>query len=297
MKKIVSILLLAFLTLSSFSQTKTGTLKIFSELTGVSVYLDEAKQGEDIKVINSVPVGSHYLKVLLGTTSVYGDLVDIKDGETTTILIKNTGQVQEKIMDGKVTEREEYQNSKIEVLLSSNAITSTTGKSTMYPGYYGYYGYNKSVSVTTNETDFKIVQGGVKEIGEMNLATLAGNQEILNRNAADNVRIQKTTGIGAGIFLGSLAIGVPLLVDMLHKSTPEKPGGFLHKTTPVHAKWETGVLAGTIVTGIISYAIVMGADKSKPKHYYTPDVANRDAQGYNKKLKEKLGLPESYDVK
>jgi hypothetical protein len=291
MKKSVSILLLVGLTISSFSQTKTGTLKIFSELTGISVYLDEAKQGDDIKVINGVPVGSHYLKVLLGTTSVYGDLVEIKDGETTTILIKNTGQVQEKIMDGKVSEREEYQNSKIDVLLSSNAVTNTTGKSSMFPGYYGYYGYNKSTSVTTNVSDFKIIQGSVKEISEMNLANLAGNQSVLQRNAADNAKIAKTTSVGAFVFLGSFVIGGTILADMLVK----KP--FLHKAGTTASNAEIAILTTCIVTGTISYAITMGADKHRPAHYYTPDAANKDAQSYNKKLKSKLGLPESYDVK
>jgi hypothetical protein len=296
MKKITCFLILMLLSISLFSQVKTGTLKIFSELTGITVYVDNIKQATDITAI-VLPVGDYYLKVLYQETSVYGEIVKVTEGETTTVLIKNTGQVQEKVMETKTPEREEYQNSKVEVLLSSNAITSTTGKSSMYPGYYGYYGYSKSTSVTTNETDFKIIQGGVKEIGEINLATLAGNQDVLNRNAADNLRIQKTTSVGAIGFLGSMLIGVPLLIDQLHKSTPEKPGGFLHKKDPNHPKWEAGVLAGCIITGTISYVIVMGADKSRPKHYYTPDVANRDAQTYNKKLKNKLGLPESYDVK
>jgi hypothetical protein len=291
MKKFVGILLLAFLTLSSFSQTKTGTLKVFSELTGISVYLDDARQGIDIKEINGVPVGSHYLKVLLGTVSVYGDLVEIKNGETTTVLIKNTGQVQEKVMESKTPEREEYNNKKVEVVYSTNAISTTTGKSSMYPGYYGYYGYNKSNTVTTQVSDFKILQGGVKEISEMSLATLAGNQSILNRNAADNARQAKMANIGGGVFLGSFVIGGTLLADMLVK----KP--FLHKAGTTAGGFEVGVLTTCIVAGTISYCIVMQSDKHKPAHYYTPDVANADAQKVNKVLKQKLGLPESYDVK
>lgn len=284
------------LTLSAFSQTKTGTLKIFSELQGISVYVDEVKQTTDITTL-VVPTGSHYLKVLYQNTSVYGEIIEIKEAQTTTVLIKNTGQVQEKVMETKTPEREEYQNSKIDVLLSSNAITQTTGKSNYYPGFYGYYGYTSSNTVTTNVSDFKIIKGGVNEIGDLGLASLAGNQEILTQNATYNTRVQKTTGIGAGVFLGSLIIGVPLLIDMLHKPTASKPGGFLHPQSSIHPKWEAGLLAGTIVTGTISYCVIMGADKHKPTHYYTPDGASRDAQDYNKKLKQKLGLPESYDVK
>ena len=296
MRKIASLFILMLLTASVFAQTKTGTLKIFSELQGISVYVDEVKQTTDITAL-VVPTGSHYLKVLYENTSVYGEIIEIKENATTTVLIKNTGQVQEKVMETKTPEREEYQNSKIDVLLSSNAISTTSGKTNYYPGFYGYYGYTSSNTVTTNVSDFKIIQGGVKEIGDLGLASLAGNQEILNANATYNAKVAKQTGIGAGIFLGSMLIGVPLLIDVLHKPTPTHPGGFLHPKTSVHPNWEAGVLATVIVTGTISYCITMGADKHRPSHWYTPDKASRDAQSYNKKLKAKLGLPESYDTK
>ena len=292
MKKIVSILLFVLLSVSMlFAQAKTGTLKVFSELTGTVVYLDDNKQGIDVKVINSVPVGSHYLKVLLGTVSVYGDIVEIKDGITTTVLIKNTGQVQEKIMDGKVAEREEYNNSKIEVVFSTNSISQTTGRSAMYPGYYGYYGFSNSNTVTTQVADFKIIKGGVKEIGDISLATLAGNQNVLNRNAAVNLRINKITTWGASMFLGSLLIGGTLLADML----VNKP--FLHPAGTEPSGFEDGVLAVCIGAGTIGYLMLDGAEKSRPRHYYSVNGANQDAQAYNKKLKERLGLPEGYDVR
>jgi lipopolysaccharide export LptBFGC system permease protein LptF len=60
-------------------QNKTGTLKIFSELTGITVYLDENKQGDDIRQINNVPVGSHYLKVLKDGVSIFGELVTVSE--------------------------------------------------------------------------------------------------------------------------------------------------------------------------------------------------------------------------
>ena len=290
------IVALMFLSLSAFAQTKVGTLKIFSELQGISVYIDEVKE-----TVNStsilVPAGSHYLKIIYQNTSVYGEIIEIKDGAITTVLIKNTGQVQEKVMEAKTPERAEYNNLKVEVLFTTNAISQTTGKSSYYPGFYGYYGYNKSNTVTTQVSDFKIVQGGVQEISEMSLAALAGNNSVLQANAKDNTRQVKEAGIGAFVFLGSLAIGLPLIIDMVHKATPSKPGGFLHPKTAVHPKWESGVLATTILTGTISYCIIMGSDKHKPVHYYSPDGANRDAQSYNKALKTKLGLPESYDTK
>jgi hypothetical protein len=200
-------------------------------------------------------------------------------------------------MEAKTPEREEYQNSKIDVLLSSQAVSQTTGKTSYYPGFYGYYGYTSSNTVTTNVSDFKIIRGGVKEIGDIGLASLVNNQEVLNEYAKYNTRVSKQTTIGAFAFLGSMTIGLPVLFDLMHKPTAAKPGGFLHPKTLVVPKWEAPVLAACIVTGTISYCITMGADKHKPSHWYTPDNASRDAQKYNKGLKVKLGLPESYDTK
>lgn len=291
MKKLASILLLMILSLSLFSQTKTGTLKIFSELSGISVYLDDNKQGVDVKEVNGVPVGSHYLKVLLGTVSVYGDLVEIKEGQTTTVLIKNTGQVQEKIMEGKVAERQEYNNSKVEVVFSTNAVSQTTGRSTMYPGYYGYYGYSNTNTVTSQVADFKIIKGGVKEIGDVSLASLAGNQSVLQRNAADNLKMTKMSNWGGGLFVGGLLIGGTIIADMLVK----KP--FLHPAGTDPGNFEIGAFVACVLAGTGGYYMIMNADKVVPDHYYNVDGANKDAQTYNRKLKEKLGLPESYDIK
>jgi hypothetical protein len=272
------------------NQSKTGTLKIFSELTGISVFLDENKQGDDIRQISNVPVGSHYLKVLKDGVSIFGELVNVTENNVTSILVKNDGQVAEKIMDSKVKEREEYNNTKVEVILSSNAVTQTTGKSTMFPGYYGYYGYSKSNSVTSQITDFKIIQGGVKEIGDIALATLAGNQEILNSNAKDNLRTTKMINVGLPLFLASLFIGGTVFADMLVK----KP--FLHKVGTTAPTWEIATATGCILGGIVGYGIVMGSDKTHPAHYYRVDDAAKDSQEYNRKLKQKLGLPETYDL-
>ena len=88
MKKIATISLLMVLSLSLFSQTNTGTLKIFSEVTGTVTYLDEVKQEDNVKIITNIPVGSHYLKVMSNGTAIYSEIVEIKSGQVTTVLIK-----------------------------------------------------------------------------------------------------------------------------------------------------------------------------------------------------------------
>ena len=290
MKK-VFIITLMFLSLSAFAQTKVGTLKIFSELNGVSVYVDEIKETGNITAI-IVPAGSHYLKVLYENTSVYGEIVEIKENAMTTVLIKNTGQVQEKVMETKTPERQAYQNAKIDILLTSDQISTTTGKSSYYPGFYGYYGYNKSNTVTTNVTDFKIVQGGVKEISEITLAQLAGNQPILDRNARDNAKQQKMAGGGAIAFLGCMVVAGVTFADIMSTKKP-----FLHKPGTTAGNGEVAVCAVGLTGCVISYCITMGSDKIKPRHYYDANVAAQDAQKVNTALKSKLGLPQSYDVK
>jgi hypothetical protein len=269
----------------------TGTLNIFSEFTGTTIYLDDIKQGDDVKVVNAVPAGNHYLKVMKDGVGIFGELIAINPGQTTTVLIKNDGQVAEKIMESKSKEREEYQSKKIDVIFSTNSVSTTQGASTLFPGFYGYYGYSSSVTNTSQISDFKIIQGGVKEIGDLGLANITENQNVLNQYARINKSVTRQLNVGLGMFLGGLLIGGPVLVDIL----VDKP--FLHPDGTTAPDWEIGVASAGIVSCTIGYAIVMGADKKYPRHYYRVDEAAKDAQEYNRKLKEKLGLPESYDVK
>lgn len=269
----------------------TGNLNIFSEFTGTTVYIDDIKQGEDVKTVNAIPAGNHYLKIMKDGVGIFGELVSIIPGQTTTVLVKNSGQVAEKILEGKSKEREEYQASKVDVIYSSNSVSTTQGASTLFPGYYGWYGYSSSVTNTSQISDFKIIQGGVKEIGDLGLANLVENQQVINRYATINKSVTRQMNVGLGMFLGGLLIGGPVLVDML----VEKP--FLHPDGTTAPNWEIGVATAGIVSGTIGYALVMGADKKYPRHYYNVDEAAKDAQEHNRKLKEKLGLPESYDVK
>lgn len=97
MKKTLCFLLLVLLGLSVFGQTKTGTLKIFTEVNSIVLYLDDVKQDEGTKTVNGVPVGTHYLKALSNGTAIYSEIIEIKNDEVTTVLIKNlSNKVDEK---------------------------------------------------------------------------------------------------------------------------------------------------------------------------------------------------------
>jgi hypothetical protein len=278
---------------------KTGTLNIFSELTNISVYLDENKQGDDIRTIQGIPSGSHYLKVMKDGVSVFGEVIAINDGQTTTILVKNDGQVAEKIMESKVKEREEYNTKKIDILFSTNSVSKTAGSSTLFPGYYGYWGYSNSVTSTSQIADFKIIKGGVEEIPDNTLANLVDNRNILNLYAADNVRYDKTVKTGTIMSIVGIVPMLVFTVDLVVKKpflhdAPTDPNASSFSTVPA---WEwTGYILSALTAWI--GIKVSESDRSKfiQHHYYRVDEAAKDAKTYNKKLKEKLGLPESYDI-
>lgn len=278
---------------------KGGTLNIFSELTGISVYLDENKQGDDIKQIQGVPAGSHYLKVMKDGVGIFGELVIVSEGQTTSVLVKNDGQVAEKIMESKVKERQEYQGNKIDILFSSNSLSKTSGSSTLFPGYYGYWGYSSSATTTTQIADFKIIKGGVEEIFDTKLATLVNNQKILDAYNAD---YRSWENAQKGALITSLAAFVPFAVftidicikkPFLHDA-PTDPNASSFSTVPA---WEW---TGYILSGLITWVGIKLSDAPSSRfikpHYYKVDEAAKDAQAHNKKLKEKLGLPESYDI-
>jgi hypothetical protein len=281
------------------STGKTGTLNIFSELTGISVYLDENKQGDDIKQINAVPAGSHYLKVMKDGVGIFGELITVNEGQTTTVLVKNDGQVAEKIMESKVKERQEYQSNKIDILFSSKSVSQTKGASTLFPGYYGYWGYSNSVTSTSQIADFKIIKGGVEEIFDTKLATLTNNKKVLDAYNADYNSWQKAQ---QGALITSLVAFVPFAVftidicikkPFLHQA-PTDPNASNFSTVPA---WEwTGYILSGLVTWIgLKMSDAPSTNFIKP-HYYKVDEAAKDAQEHNKKLKEKLELPESYDI-
>ena len=190
------------------------------------------KQGEDIRQINGVPAGSHYLKVLKDGVSVFGEIVTITENNVTTVLVKNDGQVEEKILNTKVAEQENYKNNKLDVILSSGSQTVTKGSSTLFPGYYSYWGYSNSVSTTVGTTDWKIIQGGVKEISESNFASIVENKDLANKIDLQVKKESKRTGIAAAIAIPCIILATCILTDMVGS----KP--WMHKNDPEHPQWE-----------------------------------------------------------
>ena len=129
--------------------------------------------------------------------------------------------------------------------------------------------------------------GGVKEISERNFASIVENKELSDKIDLQIKKENKTTGIAAAIAIPCVILATCLLTDFVG----DKP--WMHKDNPVHPKWETPAAAVSITVGTISYLVAM--KKPYSGHYTTVENAAKDAQAYNRKLKQKLGLPEDYD--
>jgi len=274
------------------STPKVGTLNIFSEFTGTSIYLDEAKQGDDIKTINGIPAGNHYLKVIKDGVSIFADLITITDGQTTTVLVKNTNQVQQKMLQSKAAEIQEYKSKKLDIIMSQNYVTQTTGttKSMYFPGYYVATGtsVNNTVSTSTAYTDWKIIQGGNKEISDMAFANLVGDENAKTRYAKAWKAYNDQVNTGAIMFLAGLVPTGVIFADLL----VDKP--FLHEPGTTASGFEVAVFTVALVDCLLGYAISMGA-KEPTGHYTSVDNASRQAYEYNQALKKKLGLPETFE--
>jgi len=287
---------------AEITNSQTGMLKIFSELSGVKVYIDEKVQGINVTQISGVPVGSHYVKVLYDNVIVYGEVIEIKAGATTTILVKNSGQIQEKLLNSKIKEQQEYKNNKLDIILSRGSSTSTKGYNNIFPGYYGYWGISNSTSTTVETTDWKIIQGGVKEISERTFATLTNNTALQARIDKEWKNYNSVIGTTAIIGLATLIPSMVILYDMMNSNTTDKPS-FLFENTPdkkaISSKGQDaqiGWFVGCALPCFLSCTICLKYKEPSGHHISVENAAN-ESQLYNNQLKKKLGLPVYFDVK
>jgi len=94
-KEISILVLVAFLTMMVLGGSgwgeenikKLGSLKIFSKFENVRVYLDSEDMGNAPVSIDKIQAGSHFLQIISQEGTVFNDVINIKQGELTTILI------------------------------------------------------------------------------------------------------------------------------------------------------------------------------------------------------------------
>ena len=278
---IVKVFLIVFSLIPASAIAQKGTVKIFSEVKGYSVFLDEIFRGNDIMTLDSIESGSHYLKVLKNEVIIFGELISVAKNNTTSILIKNDEKLGNKLLATKTDDINRYLNNRLEVILSSGSQTTTKGASTLFPGYYSYWGYTNSVSTTVATTDWKIIKGGIKEISELDFAVITKNRELQNRINYQLKRDQKRINTGLIMLVPGLVAVVALVVNGSKEPDPNYP------------EWKTYAMTGGLGLGAIGCAMIM--KKSYSGHYTSVEQAAQDAQQYNKLLKQSLGLPSNLE--
>jgi hypothetical protein len=268
----------------SYAASNTGTIKIFSEVKGIEIFLDEKSQGQDMAVLNNVEMGSHYIKAAKDGVTIFSELVNVAANATTTVLIKDTGQVKQKIMESKYKEQQEYKSKKLDILLSKSIQTVGSGytSSSYFPGYYSIWGseWTNMSSTAYETTDWKIVQGGVQEISDAQFAALVNDKDTQERISQDWDNYNNTTTIGAWIGL----LGVVMVL-----------GGGAAAFSGSGAAADSGAVICAV--GFIPAIVGLGMLSKNPPsgHYVKPGTAAKQAYEYNQSLKKKLGLPETYE--
>jgi hypothetical protein len=299
MKKLINIaasLILILFLLPVLCYSQKGTIKVFSELKDINVYLDEALQGSNIINIDSVAIGSHYLKVVKDNVIVFGELISVNKNSVTTVLIKDSEEVQNKLKNEKLKmEKEElesnpdavkqYNEEHLDILVNTRYVTetNTASESKYYPGYYSSTGKTapNTVSETKAYTNWFITQGA-KEISHSTFAQIIGEQKKIDDNLAKNKNIKSKRVIRN-------IIGTPVLLTGL------VGGGFFIAAIASSKPWvlpAVWYLGGT-VTGMMFLI-------DKPQYQsvsYGHDEAKEKITIYNQKLKKALGLPANYESK
>ncbi len=303
----------------SAAYAQKGNVKIFSEIKGVNVYLDEVFKGTDINSIDSVDAGNHYLKVLKDEVIAFGELINVKSNETTTILVKETKEIQGKLLAKKYQEQEIYRSKKLDVLLDTKYVTETSGsteinektKSLYFPGYYSVLGGSKttgnvttnSTTVTKTETSWFIIRGNQK-ISHDEFAILTNNTDYFEKAGVYKKEVEKYEELkkqkpkwkvdATPLIIGTVfAAGGYLLYDRNVNIFDENaPDGKVLQNALGASLMLTGTIA--FFTGLFHHQRV-----NNPVPVFispiTMDDAIRDSKEYNRKLKIELGLPEDFE--
>ena len=293
------LLLIVVLLLSSFSlMAQKGTIKIFYELKGVSVYLNNEFKGFDVGTLDSVTIGSHYLKVTKDNIIVFGEIVTVSANAVTTILIKKNKDLQEKIIAGKTDELHQYESQRLDVMLSTKYVTETNSKSNSvyYPGFFSTtIGQSKTNSVTTTipVTDWFITQGGTRKISQREFARITNYQPFFEQAEKikqdvekHNKKIVRGGLIAAALGLATIAAGIFVVHPKVDWNSEN------------NFNWGAGGEIMCYTTGGLALIGVASLKKELP---YDPILSMETIQGqayiYNQNLKKKLGIPEDYEPK
>lgn len=201
---------------------QTGSLKIFSEIDSIDVYVDDVFQGIGKVSIESVPIGSHYLKIKKDNIVILSELIEIKEKTLTSILLKDSPEIQKKMLEGMAKEIAQYDSEKISVLY---------------------------------ETTWYIAKGGAR-ITEQTFAQITNDETVLARmKSADKVKTILTC-IGTPCIIGGGIVYIMSIVKMA-LGDPLYPGASTSTSAGIFNIMVLGALP--MSTGIS--LVVSGNDK------------------------------------
>ncbi len=263
----------------------SGTVKIFSEVQGVELFIDEKHVGTNKAEINNIEAGSHYIKAIQNGVVIFSELVSTPADITTTVLIKGTNIPKTTEVSAKYKEQQEYKRKKLDILLSKNFQTSgasyTYGDS--FPGYYSIFNssWTKSSSTTYEVSDWKIVQGGLQQISDLQFARMVNDLNTVTYYEQRVKEIEDGYALGGILTLGGIVAVIAGFASAVAAPTP--------------AGADPGAITATL--GILSTLIGFSMLSATPPegHFVAPSTAALQAYEFNQALKSQLGLPENYE--
>lgn len=262
------ILLLSVMLFSINLSAQTGDLKIFSEIKGIDIYLDDVFQGTDKILMEKIPAGTHYLKITKSNVVLFSEIIEIRDSQTASILLKDSKEIQQKI----------------------TAAVNEEINSTMKKEIEQYNASKLSLVTLTNSsgfTEFFVSKGGIK-LSDAQFASLVGDASTLQKIS----RAKRGAAIMTCIGVPFIVVGAVIYVMAIVKGVQDQPLFPGMSTDP--GQVVLNILLGAVPLGTGIGLTVSGNSYPRP---YSMETAQKLIIEYNAGVKKSLGLPADFEPK
>jgi len=250
LQKCILIIVIFLFSLNSFAQY--GSLKVFSEIESIEVYLDDILQDNSKSSIDSVSAGTHYLKIEKNKVIIFSEIIEIKENQTVSVLLKNSPEIQKKLLSSKSEQIEIYEKDRLTIT------TVSTGN------------YNSSWYVSKSD----------KVLSNKQLSEITGDLDMVRKIESAARTQQIMTCIGVPFIITGAVIYVMAIVKAA-LDEPFYPG----------ASTSFGQTVINILIGAIPLGAGVGLTVSGPVVRIDSEYAKKKVEEYNNNLKKSLGLP------
>jgi hypothetical protein len=278
-------LIVVLLLIPFFSYSQKGSIKIFSEIKGIDVFLDDLAKGTDVLSIDSVNTGSHYLKILKDNATVYSELINVKTNEVTTILVKKS-QDNQMNMDDLI---KLYKTQRIDVMLNLKYFKgpiNTTNEEFPHFSLVNETSQIDTSSLKDKTKDWFFALGGEKELSDYEFALIINDQDLAYN--IQYARYTKRTNriIGWTLFsTGAVIIGVGIYYLMANTPANITPAKQLQNGEIIIANGLVPLTGGLYMAGKLVPRVL------------TLHEAIKLVNNYNQSLRKRLGIPENIEIK